>query len=89
MTDMNTSDANSQGFSQGSSTTSGLKDAAGQTYQEVRSKALDAVSRTTEAARSQASSRPRPPRMPSPPRPSGWRSRCAIPRPMTTRCKAS
>ena len=43
MTDMNMSDASSQG----SSTTSGIKDAAGQTYQEVRTKALDAVSRTT------------------------------------------
>ena len=50
MTDSNMSDSSRQG----SSMTSDLKDAAGQTYEDVRTKALDAVSRTTEAARSQA-----------------------------------
>jgi hypothetical protein len=50
MTDSNMSDATRQG----SSTTSGLSEAGRETYQQVKSKAMDAVSRTTEAAKSQA-----------------------------------
>lgn len=53
MSDTSMSGATSQGSSQGSST-SGLKQAAGQTFQEVKSRTKDAVPRITESVRHQA-----------------------------------
>jgi ElaB/YqjD/DUF883 family membrane-anchored ribosome-binding protein len=50
MTDSNMSDATRQG----TSTTGSLSEAGRETYQQVKSKAYDAMSRTTEAAKTQA-----------------------------------
>ncbi len=54
MSDTSMSDATSQGSSQGSSATGDLKQAAGQTFQEVKSRTMDAMPRIAESVRGQA-----------------------------------
>lgn len=54
MSDTSMSDATGQGSSQGSSMTGGLKQAAGQTFQEVKSRTMEAMPRITESVRGQA-----------------------------------